>query len=581
MSLQFTHENLKHWSHPTSYVRGEKYYQQGRVLDYSREDRISRAIVVGTALYPVAIDWLNTEASCPCLAFDKYWCKHLVALALTELDGVIVAKKAPKVKQVANAMSASKPIQWPIEQTIQPLLPQAIQVKLQQMTDVEKVQILEKILAQFTDVQKFFTRSLSKTYSAVELIKAVKKFVGAMKRSSYGDAFYRNKKEIEALLDEPLIWPLCREATISRLEIVEYIYQQFDVIDDSSGSLQAACWQLIDQAAAYVNVVGIEGLDAVSLFLQHENEDLVCLMLERLINAVDHADIQSWWKTELDRSNFQVLKSIALSREKLHQFFAELLAKSGHSAFLDMIVLCEKAEPLDHYYAEYYFQVQDWTNYLVYQSKLLPKFHTKQRLLQAYTALQDWRKVEEATITLLLERTLTTSSIRQYLPILTQALNQQYDAVQSEHCLKKYAEQFLAATSSDATAAELALMFYQPELAIHHVLTWWQKRYAPNQQFQWGATDEMPKIKILVERISLYSDEICIQLNAGLLQQEFKRLMETKSNSYDLMYVVIERLLTLGQIDLIKDFYKTMTQKMLTRKTAIQWIDQQLKIYSS
>src|SRR5437660_6209135 len=98
--MQLTRETISACSNETSFRRGEKYYQQGRVQQFKRNGERCKAVVIGTDEYPVQLDLAALEGDCQCYAFDgERWCKHMVAVGLVAAEGEVAVSETPKIKK--------------------------------------------------------------------------------------------------------------------------------------------------------------------------------------------------------------------------------------------------------------------------------------------------------------------------------------------------------------------------------------------------------------------------------------------------------------------------------------------------
>ena len=134
-------------THPVSFERGLKYYQQGRVTKYSNLGNRLSAEVIGTGVYRVNIDLSDLEVSCNCPAAERQdFCKHQIAVLLTYAKGEVKAKSTPKIKA---------------SQDNRPKSETRISELLVNMTKEEILLHLDKLSIREPVIQTYFTKVVS------------------------------------------------------------------------------------------------------------------------------------------------------------------------------------------------------------------------------------------------------------------------------------------------------------------------------------------------------------------------------------------------------------------------------------
>lgn len=86
--MPLTIQAIQQLSSPSTYQRGQQYYQQGRINALTHQGQHYHARVKGSYTYKVALNPDNhADVRCSCPAFYDYdgWCKHLVAVGLAVL----------------------------------------------------------------------------------------------------------------------------------------------------------------------------------------------------------------------------------------------------------------------------------------------------------------------------------------------------------------------------------------------------------------------------------------------------------------------------------------------------------------
>ncbi|MBD3329414.1 hypothetical protein GF357_02875 [Candidatus Dojkabacteria bacterium] len=96
----FTEQTIQKLTNEKSFTRGKKYYDQGRVTEYTDKSDLLEAVVVGTDKYKVSIDLSTLDMDCNCPAFrGDLLCKHQVAVLMTKIHGEVKPSKKPSVKK--------------------------------------------------------------------------------------------------------------------------------------------------------------------------------------------------------------------------------------------------------------------------------------------------------------------------------------------------------------------------------------------------------------------------------------------------------------------------------------------------
>jgi hypothetical protein len=93
-------EAIAAFTNDISLERGRKYHKAGRVTEFEETGDVAKAVIIGTDAYAVELSLGTLEGKCSCIAFAHYdgWCKHIVALAMAVVEGVVESKKPPAIK---------------------------------------------------------------------------------------------------------------------------------------------------------------------------------------------------------------------------------------------------------------------------------------------------------------------------------------------------------------------------------------------------------------------------------------------------------------------------------------------------
>ena len=96
----FNKADIRNWCGETSYKRGQRYFEEGRVLnvEYDPDFNSFEASVRGSgrSVYHVSVraadDWVEAECDCPAydayLGYDNY-CKHIAATMIAIVKGQV------------------------------------------------------------------------------------------------------------------------------------------------------------------------------------------------------------------------------------------------------------------------------------------------------------------------------------------------------------------------------------------------------------------------------------------------------------------------------------------------------------
>ncbi|MFH1959328.1 MAG: hypothetical protein ABIJ22_03315 [Patescibacteria group bacterium] len=86
--LHLTSDRIRQLVSPAFFERGQKYYQQQRIIDYQDNNNQLTATVRGTKNYKVTISLTDLNTTCDCFAFSPHaHCKHVVAVMLAKANG--------------------------------------------------------------------------------------------------------------------------------------------------------------------------------------------------------------------------------------------------------------------------------------------------------------------------------------------------------------------------------------------------------------------------------------------------------------------------------------------------------------
>jgi hypothetical protein len=241
--MQLTRDIISACSSEGSLRRGEKYYQQGRVRNFKIDGNRCTAVVIGTDEYSVHLDLAALEGDCNCYAYDgDRWCKHMVAVGLVAAGGEIKAAEEPKVKRRPGAPPAREGLEKLLDESSEQNLRAALRL----------------IVDRFPDAYRFVETALNPLELSDDkaIMAAVRQSLQPVKRARSWHAMVQ-----AAIIAQEELGLIARDARAGEgtvrglLAAAQYVYKQLEQIDDSDGTLQAACEALCDRAIAIVSEV--------------------------------------------------------------------------------------------------------------------------------------------------------------------------------------------------------------------------------------------------------------------------------------------------------------------------------------
>ena len=568
--MPLTIQAIQQLSSPASYQRGQQYYQQGRVEQLSKRGQIYHARVVGSVRYQVQLNPdHHDDVRCSCPAFFDYdgWCKHLVAVSMAVLHQQTREPVAPP----------SIPEKSPKPSKVPSALPADIQQIIQQLSDAEKNSLFEELLLQHPEIFAALRIRFHENYDVPNLIKMLKKCVNALKRT---DDRYTYSKHTSAFLqilqEHPRDWPLSEKASLARVQLVDYVYQQLEEIDDSSGKIQQACDQLLQQVISDVETRGKSGILTLQVALQTLDPDsevrdvLLNVMLES-----PHPDVQAWWRQLLEQSNVREIREFGLPRQTFQTRIAHILSAGGNPLFLSHLDDFEMVDQLDQLRAGYHYARREWQDYLAFNQHDILAYRLS-RQIEALKALEQWE-----TLASVLEQQLSHSKTHhshqaEHLALYQQVLDRLNLSTQQHHARLGQTLTGLVSNMTDLQLKVpmlLSLQDYQQVATL--ILDWWTQRFAAQggSTTMHGSGMERTMYEAL-RQLSDQSAEHAIPLHHTLLAFEQQRLTQKSYNQYGNIYRLIEQLKHLGQDDEIRAFQQHVITHYASRKKLVDWLNQ-------
>ena len=302
----FSKNILEKLSHPKSFERGEKYYEQGRVTDYSEDEEYITANVIGTDNYQVRINQNKWDHTCNCLAYsDDSFCKHEIAVLLTKLYGKIEAKNKPKIKLRNSDKKESFDDEF---------------IKLLEKQSKETlINDINKLAGEFPALKELFKEKyLEKDEGYIQNIESMlNKLVGSLKRIKYGRD-YSNKilmicKDIDKMVEA---LPVTRQTCKILLNAGYKLTESLDMIDDSYGTIQNVIDVVIERAALYLNSALPADMDIFYEYISKKSSfDLDFKIVDKILKVVNNDDVLSEFITKLEKSLFRRDPDFNFSKE--------------------------------------------------------------------------------------------------------------------------------------------------------------------------------------------------------------------------------------------------------------------------
>lgn len=571
--MPLTTQDLQESSSPASYQRGLDYYEQGRVGKLTYTGHLYRAHVRGSENYRVEFNPDDhDDANCTCPAFfdGDGWCKHLVAVGLSIIHSKNNSgEPAPASSPVSTSKQAKKSGSK---------LPTDIQHILQHLSEAEKNTLLEELLGQYPELHASLRIRYNENYDIPAIRKSLQKYVNALKRSSSDQTYLKNTLQFFGTLRGlGKDWPISEKASLARLQLVDFVYQQFDYIDDSSGKIQDICYQLLQQVVFYINQSGKDGLHFLQQagFSELKADSEVRYILLDLLLESTNSDVEAWWRKLLEQSNVRDPKETGLSRQKFQFTIATTLSKSGNPLFLKHLDDFETVQHLSRLQAEYYYASRDWQHYLQHSAHDT-SFLSFGRSLEAFNALQQWDKLASLLEDALLNPKLTHLYDQPRLLARYEQALKKLNLTPEQHSQKlgNTLKKLVGNMTDQGMKISLLMKMEDYQQVATLVLGWWKQRFASqNNSYYYSNTGGAEKAMYeALHELSRKNAEHAIPLNRELLVFEKQRLQSSKSNQYTNLQRIIENLSFLKQQDDIQAFKQFVNTHMGTRKKLVEWL---------
>jgi len=287
---------LEKLTHSKSFERGEKYYKQGRVVDYREDIQFIEATVIGTDNYLVRINQNKWEHSCNCLAYrEDSFCKHEIAVLLTKMNGRIVAKSKPQIKKRNTEKIFSGENEF-----------------ARLLEKIPKEILIADIVEYAADVPELITFFRSKYHDKDEnyfhnIENLLSKSICNLKRIRRGEG-YSNKifvscREIEQLIRN---LPISKQSTEILLDTGYKLTESLTSLDDSFGTIQNLISFILERAVLFLNSAHPEDLNIFYEYISKKSSfEFDFELVETILKTVENSDVLSEFITKLEKSLFR------------------------------------------------------------------------------------------------------------------------------------------------------------------------------------------------------------------------------------------------------------------------------------
>ncbi|MBI5807325.1 MAG: hypothetical protein HZA74_02885 [Ignavibacteriales bacterium] len=297
---------LEKLSHPKSFERGEKYYKQGRVVEFYEDEECIKATVIGTDNYHILINQNKWEHTCDCLSYrDDRFCKHEIAVLLTKLYGKVEAKNKPKIKLRNSEKNESFDDEF---------------IKLLEKQSKETlINEINKLAAEFPVLKASFKQKYSDgdERHICNVESMLNKSISSLKRIKYGRD-YSNKifmicKDMDQMVET---LPVTRQTSKILLNAGYNLTESLSAIDDSYGTIQNVIDVIIERSTLFLNSASPADLDIYYEFISKKSSfDLDFKIVDKISRVVKNDDILSEFITKLEKTLYRRDPDFNFSKE--------------------------------------------------------------------------------------------------------------------------------------------------------------------------------------------------------------------------------------------------------------------------
>ena len=400
---QLAPETIQACTNETSYARGMKYYQQGRVVERMQTESVMTAVVIGTDRYKVSLDSSNLDGTCNCyVAGGNIWCKHIVAVALSVTLGEVVASEEPMIKKTGRLTTTVSSLETELDLQTAATLSSIIKTAGEAHPDIWEV------------VQHVLHPPIIE--QPADILTAVKQALAPVNRARTWER--QTTAAIQACEDMRYVAdaaPATEAAVRALLQAAVWAYGQLERIDDSDGDIQDGIGALVEKAITVVN--------AHHEWIAHLYEPLAEtteLPMLDYIFAVGDTTVQADCVQRLDKHRYtRDPHFVTLDQEHTSYTLADYYAARGDNrllALLDEVKFHENTHR--NMLVTYHTQREEWQQLVDMLWPLRDDFYHASSLRRALQGLGDHDKL----ITLQTEDTLRANDPERSLAILEHML---------------------------------------------------------------------------------------------------------------------------------------------------------------
>lgn len=327
----FTEQTIQKLTNEKSFIRGEKYYKQGRVTEYTDKSDLLEALVIGTDNYKVRIDLTNLDINCNCPAFrGDLLCKHQVAVLLTKIHGEVEPDKKPKVKKSSYGYVKEEVISR-----------KEIRKILEDFSKNELVDHTSTIIENNPDLFRHFTE-VNKKYSKQDYKKLQKeiraKFRGVSYRSNWNSYVNRLDSIYYSVIDLVKFLSNDEESCKFLLEQAYWIEEkQLTRLDDSDGIISGLELELTTKAIQYLNAEDAD-LSAVLPFTARKSSfDYGINIVNLIYKFVTNKNVLRKLGEKIERTMFKKDSDFNFDNKYLHPIYLKYLADKDFEKFQDLV----------------------------------------------------------------------------------------------------------------------------------------------------------------------------------------------------------------------------------------------------
>ncbi|MEI7579422.1 MAG: hypothetical protein WCJ58_05300 [bacterium] len=550
--MNLTANSIKALTNDRSFIRGEKYYQEGRVNSYHDTDNVLTADVIGTDKYIVQIDLNTLIHSCNCLAFNgDQFCKHEVSVLLTKMSGEIKPKQGIEIKRKNRRNN-----------------PQNETNEVPNLIAKLELPELRHLIIEFTDINQdarnYFISKLSKPEEAdiKDLEILFRKLFRNIRYS--GDWGYYNNRLDEIFQDSLQLFQyltITKKTCIFLLEQAYWLDKRLTSIDDSDGIIQGLQDELICKALNGIALGELTLSDIYEFTSRDSNFDFATKLIEFILENINDLAYIKPLLEKLEITLYRADKDFGQANHYMKNIFFHFLAKFDPEKFESLALEFYKSDnSIKQDLLDFYFLQKNYTKFVeIYGEFDNLYFWGYEKLEKAFEELHDNEK-----LMLLYSKLIILGYGKKYLEKL-------YKIVRNKSGEKgwiNFRNNLIKSTPSKILKADLCILTKDYDLAVEILLNNPEKDYT-------GKIDDQ-KISDYANKFSIISPKHAIKLFEFLFEEEFNSI-KGKKNSYGYILLLSNKLLVLNDMDFLKHKTEFVYQNLPTKKKLIEEFKRILK----